>query len=217
MSTAALPRREPPLSPRAATIAATVGVALTLWLALVFALGAAGVFAVAAGSPPLPIFVGAVLPIAIYLLAYRWFRGFRDFVLRLDPRLATGVQAWRFGGFVFIALLVYDVLPGPFAWPAGLGDIAIGATAPLFAFALARVPHLATSRGFVVWNVLGILDLVVAIGAGTLIAWFGIGGNPESMGPMAQLPLVLIPAFLVPLFVMLHLTALLQASRNRRI
>jgi hypothetical protein len=193
------------------TITATVGVALALWLALVFGLGAAGVFAVSAGSPPLPIFVGAVLPIAIYLLAYRWFSGFRDFVLRLDPRLATGVQAWRFGGFAFIALLVYDVLPGPFAWPAGLGDIAIGVTAPLFALALARAPRLATSRGFVVWNLLGVLDLVVAVGTGTVIAWFGIGGNPASMGPMAQLPLVLVPAFLVPVFLMLHLTALLQA------
>jgi hypothetical protein len=30
---------------------------------------------------------------------------------------------------------------------------------------------------------------------------------------MAQLPLVLIPAFFVPFFVMLHLTALLQARR----
>jgi hypothetical protein len=30
---------------------------------------------------------------------------------------------------------------------------------------------------------------------------------------MAQLPLVLIPAFLVPTFLMLHLTALLQARR----
>jgi hypothetical protein len=31
---------------------------------------------------------------------------------------------------------------------------------------------------------------------------------------MAQLPLLLIPAYLVPLFVMLHLTALIQARRT---
>jgi hypothetical protein len=30
---------------------------------------------------------------------------------------------------------------------------------------------------------------------------------------MSQLPLVLIPAFLVPLFIMLHVSALMQASK----
>jgi uncharacterized protein (TIGR00369 family) len=53
-----------------------------------------------------------------------------------------------------------------------------------------RASRLAASRGFVVWNLLGSLDLIVAVGAGTLIAWFGIGGDPESMSPMAQLPFV---------------------------
>jgi hypothetical protein len=33
---------------------------------------------------------------------------------------------------------------------------------------------------------------------------------------MTQLPLILIPAFLVPTFLMLHVTALLQARRLSR-
>ncbi len=47
------------------------------------------------------------------------------------------------------------------------------------------------------WNVLGILDLVVAV----------------SMGALNRLPLVLVPAYFVPLFVMLHVAALPQARR----
>ena len=105
-------------------------------------------------------------------------------------------------------------LPRLFAWPAGLGDIAVGVTAPFVAQALIRSPSFAGSRRFVVWNILGILDLVVALSMGALNSGFipGVVGSVTT-APMARLPLVLIPAFLVPLFLMLHLIALLQARR----
>jgi hypothetical protein len=153
------------------------------------------------------------LPIVIFLAAYRTWASFRDFVRKLDQRLAVGLQAWRFAGFGFIALTAYNLLPGLFAWPAALGDIAIGVTAPLLAVALARNPGLVSSRLFVVWNLFGILDLVVAVSTATLVAWFGIGAANATIAPMAQLPLLLIPAFLVPGFLILHITALIQARR----
>jgi hypothetical protein len=107
------------------------------------------------------------------------------------------------------------VLPGAFAWPAGLGDIAIGVTAPLVAVALVHRPDFSISRAFVVWNLLGILDLVVAVTVGGLIsALASPAAGVVTTQPMAQLPLVLIPAYLVPLFVMLHLAALFQARRR---
>ena len=189
----------------------STAILLALWLGSVAALGARGAFAQAPGEPPLAIFLAVTLPILIFLAAYRTSATFRDLVLSLDQRLAVGLQAWRFGGLGFIALTAYNVLPGTFAWPAGLGDIAIGATAPVLAVALARNPALVSSRRFVAWNLLGILDLAVAVGTGTLVAWFGIGADSASMGPMAQLPLLLIPGFLVPLFVILHVAAILQA------
>ena len=98
------------------------------------------------------------------------------------------------------------MLPGAFAWPAGLGDIAIGVTAPWVARALVRRPGFAISRVFVVWNLLGILDLVVGGERRGLSSALPPGAPGEvTTGPVAQLPLVLIPAYLVPLFVILHL------------
>ena len=125
-------------------------------------------------------------------------------------------RAWRAGGLGFLALHAHGVLPGLFAWPAGLGDIAIGTTAPWMVLALIRQPAFAGSRRFRIWNILGILDLVIALGMGALNSGFvpGVVGTITT-GPMAQLPLVLIPAYLVPLFIVLHFTALLQARRNR--
>jgi len=68
----------------------------------------------------------------------------------------------------------------------------------------------AASRLFVVWNMLGLLDLAVAVSIGAISASLGTGA-----APMARMPLVLIPAYLVPLLVMLYLSALLQARRLR--
>lgn len=127
----------------------------------------------------------------------------------------TAIQAWRAGGLVFLAFYAHGLLPGRFAWPAGLGDILIGVTAPWILLALIRRPGFTASRLFVVWNLLGILDLVVAISTGALSSGFLAGAVGQvTTAPMTQLPLVLIPAYLVPLFAILHLASLFQARRQ---
>jgi hypothetical protein len=192
-----------------------IGGALAIWLVVVFLLGAAGAFVRHPGTPPIPILIGATVPLIVFLAAYWGSAAFHAYVLAIDLPLATAIQAWRAGGLGFLALYAHGVLPGVFAWPAGLGDIAIGVTAPWVALALVRRPGIATSRVFVVWNLLGILDLVVAVSAGALSSILASGAAGEvTTGPMAQLPLVLIPAYLVPLFIMLHLAALFPARRR---
>jgi hypothetical protein len=92
--------------------------------------------------------------------------------------------------------------------------MAIGMTAPLILSSLVRQPGFAASKKFIVWNLCGILDLVVAVSVGALVPLLApnfYGAVPTS--PMAQLPLVLIPTYLVPTFLMLHLTALFQARQ----
>jgi hypothetical protein len=188
---------------------------LALWFLVVFLLGAAGAIARPPGTPQLPILIAATVPVIVFLGAYWGWPAFRAYVLSLDPAMATAIQAWRAGGLAFLALYAHGVLPGLFAWPAGLGDIAIGVTAPWVALSLVRRPDFAISRVFVAWNLLGILDLVVALTVGGLSSVLASGSAGEvTTGPMAELPLVLIPAYLVPLFVMLHLAALIQARRQ---
>jgi hypothetical protein len=190
-----------------------VAIVLVLWFALVFVLGAKGAFVQSPGTPPFPILFGATIPLILFLGAYFTSAGFKAFVLASDLRLGAAIQGWRVAGLGFLALYAQGILPGLFALPAGLGDIAIGATAPWIVLALARRPAFAASRVFVIWNILGILDLLNAMSTGALSSGFlaGFAGNVTT-APMAQLPLVLIPAYLVPLFVMLHLAALFQVS-----
>jgi hypothetical protein len=195
-------------------VKAFVTAGIVLWFSSVAAASAAGLFQRSPGDLPRPTLLAVVVPIVVFLLLYRSSTAFRDFVLSADLRLVTLLQAWRVAGFVFIALYAHNLLPGLFAWPAGLGDIAIGASAPVVVLALLDRPGFAASRGFVVWHLLGIFDFVVAVGTGTLGSGAIAGIVAEvTTEPMGVLPLSLIPGFLVPLFTMLHLTAIFQARR----
>lgn len=191
-----------------------VMIVLALWFGLVLFLGAKGAFVRPPEIPPFPILLGATIPVVLFLGAYFTSGAFKAFVLASDLRLGAAIQGWRVAGLGFLALYAQGILPGQFALPAGLGDMAIGATAPWIMLALVRRPAFASSSLFIAWNILGILDLVVAVGTGALSSGFlaGAAGNVTT-GPMARLPLLLIPAYLVPLFVMLHLAALFQARR----
>jgi membrane protein implicated in regulation of membrane protease activity len=153
----------------------------------------------------------------LFFASLRFSQSLREFVLSLDLRLIAGMQAWRWAGLGFLSLYAQRVLPAVFALPAGLGDMAIGVTAPWIILALVRQPGFAAGGTFIGWNVLGVLDLIIAISIGTVSNFFATGAAGEiSTAPMAMLPLLLIPAFLVPLFLMLHAAALMQSRQLRR-
>ena len=64
---------------------------------------------------------------------------------------------------MFLVLYFYNMLPGTFAWPAGVGDMVIGAYAP---FVVVAIANGSTNWHFhaVALNILGLLDIVGAIG-----------------------------------------------------
>jgi hypothetical protein len=191
--------------------AVRIAAALAAWLGVVVALGSDGWFVTATGRPPLALLAGVVLPIGAAVLAYASSAGVREYVRAGDPVLLTSLQGWRILGGTFLVLLSFGLLPATFALSAGWGDIAVGMTAPFVAWALATRGPTRTGRLFVAWQVLGILDLVVAVGVGaSLRAFPGTADAAGEMVRMSELPLSVIPTFAVPLFVILHLASLVQ-------
>jgi|ERR1051326_2249777 hypothetical protein len=199
------------------SIRSFVFVILALWFGLVFLLGSQGAFVGRVDSPPLPIFLGLATPLVLFFAAYFGWSAFREFTLSADLRLVTAMQGWRWAGLGFLSLYAHNILPGLFALPAGLGDMAIGVTAPWILLGLIRDQSFVTSRRYVIWNLLGILDLIVAVSMGVICSGFfrGLTLNVTT-NAMTQLPLILVPAYLVPLFIMLHFTALSQVRRAIR-
>jgi hypothetical protein len=169
-------------------------------------------------TPLIPLF--PLLAITIVFLALRLSPSLQSVLAAVSLPAMHGVQVYRTVGVVFVVLLAQGQLPAHFALPAGWGDIAIGITAPLVALALSHglpgaVP-LAIS-----WNVLGLLDLVVAVGMGSgLIAPLLLPELGHRLPPapaMGIFPLILVPTFAVPVSVLLHLLALGRLRRRVRI
>lgn len=181
---------------------------IAAWFVFALAASAFPVFRNDSARLGLPVAFAALTPILLFLLWFVTSPGFRQFALSRNPRILTLAQAWRIGGFVFLALYVRGALPGIFALPAGWGDVAIGATALLAATKLATPAH----RGaFILWQVLGLLDLVMAVTLGVTARF--ISPHGASMLPMTVLPLSLVPTFIVPLLLIFHLICIVQARR----
>jgi len=107
-------------------------------------------------------------------------------------------------------------LPLGFALPAGLGDILVGLLAPWVAWRLGEnQPHATTIA--VAWNLLGVLDLLGAIGLGILHAptTLGILASDLTTRGVTQYPLCLIPFWVVPISLMLHFRSLWGLVRGR--
>jgi hypothetical protein len=207
-------------APRMRSLVAAV---LAAWLALAFWFGERGIFATPPGTPPFRLLLAVLLPIALFLIAFWTWRACQDFVLAADLRLLTGTQAWRCAGFGFLGFYVQGLLPGYFAWPAALGDMAVALTAPWLVIALFRQSSFAASKIFIAWNIFGILDFVVAVGMGAMVPLLfpdlfrTVTPQMATTAPMTHLPLVLIPTFAVPMFTIFHLVALFQARHGESV
>ena len=190
--------------------------ASVIWIAGVTMFANAGGFEMGPGEPPIAIVITVAVPLVLFALAMLASPAARALALGLDPVLLTELQAWRVLGGLFLGLYAFGHLPGLFAWPAGVGDVAVGIAAPFIAWRLRTQPSFLTSARFRLFQYAGLADFVVAIVAG-LAAREVIPGlvGAVTTAPMGQLPLVLIPAIVVPAFIILHLIALMQISAGR--
>ena len=166
--------------------------------------------------PPIGITVAA--PVLVFLAAYALSPGFRGFVLAQDLRRLTMIQHWRVIGFAFLLLYAFGLLPGLFAWPAGIGDVAIGVMAIFMVSRIERDPDFVTTSGFVWFNIAGLLDFATAIVTSVLASGRFPTLVPEGVtaAPMDVWPLNLFPSLIVPAFIILHLTVLLKVRALRR-
>src|ERR1700758_1427147 len=145
------------------TVAAGAGVVWATWVLVSVALADAGVyrFAPSKAQPWLPVamtasiaaaLLGTRIPVVSRILARP------DALWRL-----TVPQIFRVEGVTFLIVMALGKLPAMFALPAGLGDIAIGFEAVIVARGIQRG---VVGRRAVWFNILGLLDLVVALGIG---------------------------------------------------
>jgi hypothetical protein len=183
---------------------AAVAVPLSAWFALIWLVAPTGVFRV---FPVLPLAI--FVPVAVGLVLLMRSSRIAAVLDALPPSWLVGLQAYRVFGGAFLVQLALGHLSPVFALPAGIGDVTVGILALPVAFYLARYED--SGRAIAVgWNLLGILDLAVAITLGFLASTGRLGIAPRPLG----YPLVMVPAFAVPLSLILHGVSLWQLKRS---
>jgi hypothetical protein len=189
-----------------------------MWIGLAIALATTGIYVAAA--TPVPV-VGLMVgwPVILVGFAALLFGKVREALLALPVTLLIALNAMRIVPGAFMVLLALQGrLSGPFPQSAGWGDIIVGLTAIPLALATAR--NLWANRPAVLaWNVLGTLDLVMAVALGAASA----PGSPiqifgETIGStaMASLPWSNIPTLLVPFYLITHGIIFAKMARTAR-
>lgn len=186
--------------------------AIAGWAVLSATLGGSGVYEGDAG--PVPWVVVAFAALLIGLLAAT------NLPSVAKPLQSPGTlvrltlpHTIRIFGGVFLIVMAQGSLPGLFAYPAGLGDIAIGVAAPFVALRLSRGEGV---RRAIWFNILGLFDLVLAITIGFFLAPgpFQLLDVSPTTEALSVLPLVLIPTVAVPTAIALHILALRRLIRR---
>jgi hypothetical protein len=198
-------------SARDTWIAIAGGVVLAAWATNNTLLAARGVFFQPDGKTIPPVALALILALAgltVVLVASRSLRA-----LLSNQKNLILLNLWRLVGAVFLLLMFNGQAPALWAWPAGVGDIIVGAAAPWVA---SRLDAPGGRRLAIFFNLFGLADLVVAIG-------LGVTNSPgparifhiePSTAVMMHFPMALVPTFLVPLAFMLHIVSLWQLFRG---
>ena len=188
----------------------TIGAAMALWFIGVLLVGVPGKISTAL------LGAAVLIPVAVFSVVGFGSSAGRGRLQSAPLPALIALHGMRVLGVLFVLLYAAKRLPAPFAPVAGWGDIAIGVTALPIALWVARQPE--TARGAVlVWNSLGLADLVIAVSLGALSAPGAIRlfFDDPSSALISSIPWILIPCFLVPSLSFVHLVVFYRTLRMR--
>jgi hypothetical protein len=193
-----------------------IAIGLSFWFVLVVILAATRALYYEGGLGAPGLGLAVVLPVIVLCWIVAHTKSLYENFQRVPMWLLVGVHVVRILGINFIVLYASHRLPAPFAPAAGWGDIFVGATAPLVAWLAYRQGG--NPRPILwIWNVIGTLDLLDAVGLGVTSSPGPVRlifAEPSS-AIMTTLPWLLIPGFLVPLLFAVHIGIFVRLRHSR--
>ena len=191
----------------------TVALLLAIWIAAIWILGANGVFRQDIGNvPALPVAI--ILPVLVGFIVLTRSKSVASLLDATPASWLVGIQVYRILGGMFLVYWIHGTMPGAFALPAGIGDVAAGLLALPAAVWVASGWPIGRTIG-IRWNLLGLADFAVAVMMGMLTspgpAHVLALDHPNTQ--IATFPTVMVPAFVVPFSTLLHLLSLRQLKR----
>lgn len=188
-------------------LSVVIGLTLIGWFTAVTVLGKVSFFAINPLIAPGIIF--GFFTLFIFLRKAYFSSAMQEIADAIPVHWIILSQTYRVVGIGFMHLYNLGLLPALFAFGAGYGDILVGVSAPFIAYWYAKKkPYHRTLA--IVWNSVGIADLVIALSVGVLGFPRPIQALPlhPSTELLSLYPLALISLFAVPLGLLLHFFSL---------
>src|SRR5262245_60886466 len=168
-------------------------------------------------SPPGGVVLGAKATVAFVVFGMvagilpLWISPtFRQIVQAMPATWIIGLHSGRVVGGLFLALLDLKLLPPEFALPAGYGDVIVAVLSLVVVYLLAtNKPYARTAA--IGWNLLGILDFMIALITGvTFIPPFVRHLAVSGASTRYVNYILIIPAYGVPILSVFHVYSLHQ-------
>ena len=194
-------------STRDAVIATVAGIVLAAWAITATVLAWRGAFVLPEPSAMPPVLINLLVVLGGLTVTLAASPSLRRLLANQGNLIRLNL--WRLVGLLFLVLMINGQMPALWALPAGIGDILVGAAAPWVASGLDRPGG---RRRAIIFNLLGVADLVVAVGLGvtTSTGPARLFDTTPTSDFVTRFPLALVPTFLVPLAFTLHAVSLWQ-------
>ncbi|ANI88149.1 hypothetical protein A9P82_01775 [Arachidicoccus ginsenosidimutans] len=148
--------------------------------------------------------VTVIIILTSLIIIYQYNQTFKNFSNSIPLKAIALFHTWRiFAGWIFLSYS--GMLSQTFINCAAYGDIISG----FLALAIFIFGH--TKLNYYIFDVIGLLDFIIAVGAGITLTITG----DNQMLPIVQLPLIMIPLFGVPLSGFTHFISLNRLSKMK--
>jgi hypothetical protein len=124
--------------------------------------------------------------------------------------ILASIHVIRIFGVVFLIGISQGIIAPTFGYVAGIGDILIGVTAIPMAYIIKK-GHSWARRGSIIWNGIGMADLVTAIYLGVTTSQF----SASTSATMTTWPWIIIPTVGVPSLLTIHFVIFWLLRRYR--
>nr|MCU0327331.1 hypothetical protein [Spirosomataceae bacterium] len=115
----------------------------------------------------------------------------------------VGLHIFRLIGSTFIILALYDSLPKPFAFIAGLGDV-ITAITSVFVVKSIKNNEKYAKKLTLFWNTFGLIDIITTAILANVLTKISMDTGAMGVDTLAKFPFSLIPAFAPPTIIFVH-------------
>lgn len=153
-----------------------------------------------------------MIPLISLIWAWQKRADFRAFLDKIPTWVLISTQLYRVAGFLLLAGYLQGKLPFEVGFVNGLLDITVAILAIFLAWFAFKNPN--KGKGLIIgWNVLGFLDLMIALSTITLslLGILSLSPEPAAMG---MPPFSLIGLYQVPLALFIHLYLIARMRKS---